>query len=313
MKWVQSSFVIVWLALGLSVTTPAQAQSLPDLGRSVTQGSQVQDILDWANARRQRAQVNDQAIDGEAGLYVLKKQDIFYIGGSLGAGYATNPLRTIDDIGGSSSIEARIDAGMQTVIRDNIDLGVGIGLESTTYDKSFAPSNSAISGSISVGKALAAMPLYLSAAGFGGWNFDEKGRNPTSFYGLTGQVSSQLPLGSRTLLQPQLVVSRVLGEVKENHVTSVGLRLSAVTQRGKFLWSATAGAAHFWYDDFYEDVTFVERQDWQYDVGAALTYRLGQRATLAGSLRYTKRDSSFFLSNYDSVDGGAAVTMRIAF
>jgi hypothetical protein len=294
-------------------TTPAFAQSLPDIGRTVTQGAQVEDAVARSTADRNARIGDDETIDGEAGIFVLREADIFYISGTAGLGYATNPLRTADDAGASWSAEARVEAGVQTVLGGKVDFSLAASYETTRYFESFAPSNSVASANASLGTAIGNSPFYASVAGFGGWNFDRDLNASQAFYGVSGQINGQFPLGRRTLLQPQIVASRVMSEISENNLNSLGARLTLLTVRGRISLSASASVSRLWYDDFFEDVTFVPRRDWQYDVGVTAAYRLSQRATIAASARYTRRDSSFFLSSHQSLDGGAALSFRVAF
>jgi hypothetical protein len=67
------------------------------------------------------------------------------------------------------------------------------------------------------------------------------------------------------------------------------------------------------FDDFYEDVTFVERQDTQYQLGGSLSYRLSKFATLSASASYEKQDSKFFLSQYTASDAAFGLSMRVQF
>lgn len=293
--------------------TTAHAQTLPEIGRSVTEGAQIEKVLDNAESRRQQVAKEEEAIDGEAGVYILKKADIFYVAGSAGVGYSSNPLRTVDDLGGSGVDEASLSLGVQTLIAEKFDFSASASFESTRFFEKFAPSNNVASGSIGIGTGIGNTPFYASVSGFGGWNFDKDVKNPSAFYGASAQLSAQFPLGKRVVIQPQLVASRVYSQVEENNLTSLGGRVAVATKLGKFSVSASVAATRFWYDDFYEDVTFVPRRDWQYDASLSVAHPIGKKATIAASVRYAKRDSSFFLSNYDSFDGSAALVFRWRF
>ena len=61
---------------------PAVAQSQSHIGRAVTDGAQIEAAI----ARGEAPVVgeeDDQEIDGEAGVYVLRKADIFFVGGEV--------------------------------------------------------------------------------------------------------------------------------------------------------------------------------------------------------------------------------------
>lgn len=287
---------------------PAVAQSQSDIGRAVTDGAQIEAAI----ARSEATVVDeedDQEIDGEAGVYVLRKADIFFVGGEAGLSYSTNPLRTIDDVGASGATEARLDMGVQTLIAETINFSAALGFADTRYFEDFAPSNSVASGNVAVGTGLGKTPLFVGVSAFGGWNFDDNLRSATGFYGGSAQVGAVLPLGRQMIVQPLLVVSRVQNEVSENDNFSLGFRASIVRRTGRLTLSLNAAATRFWFDDFFEDVTFVARNDWQYEGGITASYALGQNLAIAGSVRYVKRDSSFFLSAFDSIDGSAGVSL----
>ncbi len=306
-----SWLVVVASPLGLGA--PLAAQSLPDIGRAVTEGSQIEDAIARSTQRREGARDDEEAIDGEAGIYVLKKEDIFFVAANAGLAYSDNPLRTVDNVGGSGSNEAGLTVGMQTIVAGDIDLGASVNFETTRYFEDFAPSNNVASGALSAGTALGKTQLYLGLAAFGGWNLDSELKRPSSFHGASVQLSAPVPVSANLLLQPLLVASRVLSETQENDLYSVGGRLTATTRVGIAVVSASVSATRFWYDNFYEDVTFVARRDWQYEAGLLAAVPVGRNVRLAASARFTRRDSSFFLSNYDSLDGGVAFSARWQF
>lgn len=286
---------------------PAVAQSQSDIGRAVTDGAQIEAAI----ARGEAPVVgeeDDQEIDGEAGVYVLRKADIFFVGGEAGLSYSANPLRTIDNVGASGATEARLDMGMQTLIAETVNFSAALAFADTRYFEDFAPSNSVASGNVALGTGLGETPLFVSLSAFGGWNFDNKLKSATGFYGASAQVGAVVPLSRKIIFQPLLVVSRVQNEVSENDNISIGIRANIIRRTGRFTLSLNAAAARFWFDNFFEDVTFLARNDWQYEGGIAASYALGPKMTIAASVRYVKRDSSFFLSSFDSIDNSAGVS-----
>ncbi len=300
------------LPLALAFPATAHAQSLSEITRSVTDGAQIEAAV-ARSTTPQRADDDDQAVDGEAGIYVLRRADIFYVGGEAGVSYSTNPLRTVDDVGGSGAAEASMDIGLQTLIAEKVNLAAALSFSGTRYFKDFAPSNTLASGNVSLGTGLGKSPLHIGISAFGGWNFDRKVRSGTGFYGASAHLGAVLPLDQRTVFQPLIVVSRVKNEVGENDSKSVGLRATLARRMGKLTVSANGVVSRFWFDDFYEDVTFVPRRDWQYEGGVAVSYAVSPRLTVAASARYVKRDSSFFLSNFASVDSGLGLAVNWRF
>jgi hypothetical protein len=307
----RTHFAPLSLAL-LLAAAPAHAQTLSEIGRSVTDGAQIEAAIARGATPRGDGE-DDQAIDGEAGIYVLRKADIFFVGGEAGVSYSTNPLRTVDDVGGSGAAEASLDIGVQTLIFEKVNFSAVASFAGTRYFKDFAPSNTVASGNMSLSTGIGKTPFLIGASAFGGWNFDRDVKAATGFYGASVHVGAVLPLDRQTILHPLLVASRVKNEVGENDSKSIGLRTTLARRMGRMTVSANAVVSRFWFDDFYEDVTFVPRRDWQYEGGIAVSYALTPRATLAASARYVKRDSSFFLSNYAAVDSGVGLALNWRF
>ena len=302
------------LLIGLAVAAgPAQAQAVPPIEESVTQGAQIEEAVRRAERPGDPEAVDDQAIDGEAGVYVLKKEKIFYLAASAGLGYSTNPLRTADDVGGSGSADASLSAGLRTRLGGAVDFGLAANVEGTRYFEAFAPSNNVASGNISLGAAIPKTPIYVGAAGFGGWNFDEDFKAPVSFYGASAHVSASLKMAPNVVVQPAIVATRLWTEVKENDTKTVSGRLSITAFSGPMAVTLTGSASRIWFDNFYEDVTFVARDDWQYDVAASLSYRILPSLTLNANVRYTKRDSPFFLADYRSLENGLSLGAVLRF
>lgn len=300
--------------IGLSAATgAAHAQAVPPIEQSITQGAQIEEAVERASRTGDPDARDDQAIDGEAGVYVLKKEKIFYIAANAGIGYSSNPLRTSDDVGGSGSVDGSLSAGLRTRLGGTVDFGLAANLEGTHYFEPFAPSNHVASANLSLGAAIPGTPLYVGAAGFGGWNFDEDFENPVSFHGASGHVSANLPFGRNVVVQPAVVATRVWTEIEENDNTSLSARLAITARSGPMSVTLSGSASRIWFDDFYEDVTFVERNDWQYEVGASLSYRVARNFILNASVRFTERDSPFFLASYTAIENGLSLSALLRF
>lgn len=286
---------------------PAHGQAVPPIEDSVTRGAQIEEAVRRAERPGDPEAAGDQAIDGEAGVYVLKKEKIFYVAASAGIGYSSNPLRTSDDVGGSGSVDGSLGAGLRTRLAGALDFAVAVNVEGTRYFEKFAPSNHVVSGNVSLGAAIPGTPLYAGAAAFGGWNFDEDFRGPVSFHGASAHLSASLPVAPKVVVQPAIVATRLWTEVKENDTKTVSGRLSITAFSGPMAATVSGSASRIWFDNFYEDVTFVERNDWQYDASASLSYRLAPNLTLNASVRFTERDSPFFLASYRSIENGLSI------
>jgi hypothetical protein len=310
-----TNFGLFLAAIAFSLPVMANAQAIPDLQGSITLGSQIDDII---KAQKERNRANalgeDETIDGEAGIYVLRRNEIFFVGGGVSTGYSNNPLRTADDVGGSYSVNFAASTGIQTKIAEKFDLGLSLNVSGVEYGEDFVPSSRTLNGSLNIGTPIGRTPLYLSVTGFGGWSFNSDFEQGTRFSGLSTALSAGLPMGRKTIVRPGLGVTRQWSERSENNSTSVAASLDIVHALSPRLsFSAVGSVSHVWFDDFYEDVTFTPRNDWQYSGEVSLSYRLSRNSSLSLSSSYEKRNSTFFLSAYESYDLSASLALRIRF
>ena len=297
---------LILLVAGSAET--GRAQTSGQVQEAITQGAQIEESISRTARANSRPEDQEDAVDGEAGIYVLRRQSIFFVAGSAGLGYSSNPLRTADDVGGSGLVTADMSGGVRTKLAGKIDFSLSADVAGTKYFEAFAPSNTVASGNLTVGVPLGKSPFYLGAAGFGGYNFGDFFKDGIGFYGASAFVSASQPLTRNLLLQGVISGTRQWNEKSENNNKSLSARLSLVTGKGPWSVSVSAAASRIWFDDFYEDVTFVERKDWQYDVGVGFAYRLTERFQLRADAHYVKRDSTFFLASFDSFEGSASVS-----
>jgi hypothetical protein len=166
-------FVLLLAAITLGLPVIANAQAIPDLPGSITLGSQIDDIIKAQKDRdRANALGEDETIDGEAGIYVLRRNEIFFVGGGVSTGYSNNPLRTADDVGGSYSANFAFSTGIQTKVAEKFDVGLSLNISGVEYDEEFVPSSRTLNGSLSIGTPIGETPLYVNVTGFGGWSFN---------------------------------------------------------------------------------------------------------------------------------------------
>ena len=216
-----TSLSISFLAVGMVLFSPsALAQSIPDIEGSITQGSQIDEIIRERDQIGPRLGADENEIDGEAGIYVLRANEIFYVGGSLGLGYSENPVRSLNNPGDSFSANMAATAGVQTRIAEAVDFGVRATVSGTEYTESFAPSSRSINGTINLGTPIGQSPVYISASTFGGFNYDGNFENGTAFYGVSGSLSAGFPVGRRTIVRPGLGITRQWSQIEENNSTS---------------------------------------------------------------------------------------------
>lgn len=297
----------------LTASQQAYAQAVPDIEGSIIQGNQIGDVI-ADKALRQGDKDAGAAIDGEAGVYVLKLNEIFFIGTSMGVGYSTNPLRTVGGMGDSFSMSGSASAGIQTRLGGAVDFGLSTTVSGVQYLKSFAPSSRNVNGVANVGTQIGNSPLYLGLTGFGGYNYDKDFKNGIAFYGASATLGAGFPIGKKTILQPGIGVVRQWSKITENNSVSTSGSVRIIHALDPRLTvAARANISRVWFDNFYEDVTFVKRKDWQYGGGVDLSYRLTNNLSVSAAAGVEKRDSAFFLAEYKSLETALLLSLRINF
>lgn len=294
---------------------PAAAQAVPDIQDAISRGNSIDDALREQRRTSLQPSAEDEGeIDGEAGVYVLTVNDIFFIGASVGSGWEENPVRTIDDVGNSVFATAAVSAGIQTKLGDTVDAGLAVTASGIEYEADFAPSSRSVSASANLGLPLGRSPLYLGLTAYGGYSFDGGFDNGTAFYGASIGVSAAVPLGQRGLLRGSLSGGRALNDISENNAWNANLSVGIAHRVTPDLTiAADARVSRIWFDDFFEDVTFVARKDWQYGGNLTGTYAINDWISASVSAGYEKRDSGFFLSNYDGFAASVVLTARKRF
>lgn len=301
------------LAVSLAPAS-AGAQAIPDLRDLVTQSEQIN--RSGAQAARNRTGPSgqgDTAIDGEAGIYVLTVNQIFQVSASGALGYSDNPARTADDLGGSYFGDFSVNAGIATKLGGLVDFGLSANVAGREFFADDAPSSRTISTSLSAGLPLVG-PVYAGLVGFAGYSFDGSFDGGTAFYGVSGNLSATIPVTQRLAIRPGLGVTRQWAEVSEND--SVLIAASAdifYTFTPTLSGSLRGTVVRRWYDDFYEDVTFVARRDTLYGVAAALSWQPTRNLAVTATLSYESQDSRFFLANFDAFEGSAGLSFRLRF
>lgn len=292
----------------------AHAQAVPDINDSITEGSQIDDIIRQQDRIGSQLGQDSNEIDGEAGIFVLRANEIFYVGGSYGIGYSENPQRTVDGDGDSFLVNLAATAGVQTRIAEAVDFGISATVGGTEYNENFAPSSRSISGAITAGTQVGQSPVYLGFTAFGGFNYDDSFNNGTGFYGGSASVSAGFALGPRTAIRPSISGTRQWSDISENDSTSVTGGVSVThAVATNFSIGASTRVTHTWFDNFFEDVTFVKRKDWQYGGGINATYRVNDNILLGAAAGYEKRDSTFFVSEYESFEASLTFSARLRF
>lgn len=312
MKMIAS--VTLLLTLG-GFPSVASAQATPDIADAINQGTRIAAAREAQDTTEYDPSLDSEAtIDGEAGIYVLKVNEIFYLTGGVGGGWSENPLGTIDDEGSSAFANAAITAGLQTKIAGKLDFGASARISGVEFVEDFAPSSRTVNSSVFAGTPIKGTPLYFGVSAFGGRSFNGEFSDGTWFYGANSYLTAGRRIGPNTLVRGTASAGRNENQISENNNWNATLDFE-LTQiiSPKFALGAQARIARTWFDDFFEDVTFASRSDWQYGGNINASWVPLDWLAVTGSVGYEKRDSGFFLSSYDGVDTAITVSTRKRF
>ncbi|GGD14346.1 TonB-dependent receptor [Aquisalinus flavus] len=283
----------------------ASAQTIGDLESAVTQGAQFEEAQRQAEQFR-RPSDEEAMLEGEPGVFILRVNEIFHVGAAAGLGYSTNPGRTLDVNAEESGFSNfALSAGINTLIGGHVDAGVNLVVSGTDYFETNEIDNKNAIVSTYVGTSVLNDRVYVTAGANYGTSGDGNFSDTTDFSGVSASASTVFQVRQKVLVQPTLTVSRQLSqnEAQENTAVTAAVRaIWAPTEN----WRVAADVAYTdrSYDNFYEDVTFVEREDEVWSAGVAVTRSIAPDLQVTASIGYTEQASAFFLSEYDAVDGG---------
>ncbi len=302
-------------AATITVLAPAAfAQVTPPIEDVVIQGEILNRTIGQAvDGPRGADESGENEIDGEAGIYVLTVNDIFFISGNAGLGHSTNPTRTA--INGGEDWYGGLGAsiGVATRLGGTVDFSAALNVDARDYFNTDAASSRGVSITAAVGAPVLG-PIYGSLIAFGGYAFDDQFDNETSFYGLSGNLSTNWRLSDQLLLRPGIGVTRQWSGVSENNSLAATASLDVLyVIAPEWLASARASISERIYDNFYEDVTFTEREDTTTGISASLVWRPSHNMSVSASVAYEDQDSSFFLSEFDAFDTSVGLSLRHSF
>lgn len=296
------------------VTATALGQGLPDLAEGVTQSGQLRRAAEASiKAARPLVAEGETALPGEAGVFLLRVNEIFFVAANGSLGYTDNPDRNADNVSGDEFTEASVTTGVSTRLGETVDFGLSANLGGREYFERDSASNRNLSGTVSAGVPLTG-PVYLGVVGYGGWNYDNDFDDAVGFYGAAATLSAAIPLGQRLVLRPAVTVNRQLSEESENESTTVSGGLEAFLQAAPGVTvSARVAMSRRWFDNFYEDVTYVERKEWTTTVAASVSWQPVEYLTIGALIGYEKQVSDFYLSSYDAYETAALVNFALHF
>lgn len=280
------------------------AQTVNDIENAVTQGAQFDDAQSLSDRRKQME--GGTAIEGEPGVFILRKIDIFSVGALLGGGYSSNPRRNFDTNGdGSFFASMAVTAGVNTRIASKYDAGINIVVSGIEYEREDAPSNRNVVGNAYMGKSFLKDRLYISASVSSGITMDGNFKQGIMFYQAALSASTAFSLSKRMFFRPGVSIARQWsGQAEQNNISA--------TMSGEVLWhpnpkwraSGLVSYTHRRYDNFFEDVTFVKRKDNLIRLSLSVVRHITKTLDVSASVEYTHQGSKFFLSAYNSLDSG---------
>lgn len=301
-------------AAGLCVmlAAPAAFAQAP-IEDAVVQGQVLNRNVDQAASPLSRQDAGANEIDGEAGVYVLTVNEIYSVSAASSLGYNSNPTRTAGDAGGDWYADLGGRLAVSTRLDDRVDFSAALNLDAREYFDTDAASSRGLSLTAALGMPLFA-DLYFSVIGFAGYSADKDLENEVAFQGLALNVSAAYQPTERLTLRPGLGLMQQWSGISENNSVTATVSLDAFYRIApRWLVSTRVSVAEREYDDFYEDVTFVARDDTTFGASASLIWRPTDVFTAAVGLSYEDQDSSLFLSSYEAFDSGVFVSVKRSF
>jgi hypothetical protein len=307
--------VVILAAAGAAALTAgaARAQVVPPLEDVVIQG----EILNRSAAQAVAPGVRGGAgqsdeLDGEAGLYVLTLNEIFFVSARAGAGSTSNATRTSTDPGSDSYADLGFSLGVATRLGGMVDVSATLNAEGRDFTEVEEASSQSASLTVSAGRQIG--PVYAGLTGFGGYAWDRGFDGETAFYGLSASASLPLRLSPRLQLRPGLGFTQQWSDTQENNsATATGFVDAAYAVTPRWVVSGRLSYSERRYDDFYEDVTFVERRDSIVGGSLSLVWRPRDNLAVAGSIAYEDQRSTLFLSEFEAFDSTLNLALRKTF
>lgn len=287
--------------VGLAFAQTGGDPSSNEIRDQIRRGAQIEDAL--KSVQRQRGTDADGAvIDGEGGVYLLERADIFSVGALASLGYDSNPLRQIDSNSSSFYGSTTLFAGIDTRVGNSVDVGFSVTANLNEFIDEQGPDGRSLVASVYASKAFWRERIIMSLSSFAGINTDGSFKNDASFYGFSLSASSLIPISQQLFIRPVVSINRQLSGISEQDTWALSARSDAIYQFNR-RWRAGAyvNYSHRIFDNFFEDVTLVSRNDDLIQVGGSASYQLTPRANLTLATSYTKQFSTFFLSEFQAV------------
>lgn len=299
----------------LAFPTLASAQALPDIQDALIQEGKVTAAAgQTAKTGETTGPAPDVVIDGEAGVYLLKVNEIFQVSAAGSIGYSENPQRVLGNPGDSFYKDYALSAAVVTRLAAQVDFAAALSLTGRDFIEDYGPSGRNIAATVSVGMPIDGGPVYVGLVGFTGESYDQDFDDGIRFKGIAANVSTVFPIGDRWAVRPGAGITRQWSEVSENNSLTYNLSADVFYAISPKITAALqVGVSKRVYDNFYEDVTFIERKDNTKSVGVSVAYKATPYVTLALNAGYEKQESSFFLAEFESTDASINLVLRRSF
>lgn len=308
-----SAVAVAFTCLGSMHVTAVLAQPVA-VRDSITQGAQADRAIEETRERLIVEQTSVYDVGQDPGVYVLIEQDIFSVGIDVGLGYSSDVDKGDLDAAQSTYTSFSVNAGVDTRIDDSFNAGARIALSQTLFHDEVAFNSAALIGSVYVSEPFFDDTLILTADATGGLNGGYDFDNGSSYLNTSLRAARPIAFGRSTVLIPSVSAGLVYAEQSEQDRWEVGAQLRLVTAlMDELRLAVSAGVTYAEYDNFYEDVLLVGRQDTTSYVAASLDYQITENLTASANVRYTNRTSTLDIVEYEEIDASVMLGLTARF
>lgn len=302
---------IACLASLHGAATLAQPAQVRD---SITQGAQADRAVEQARDRLYSGRSGEDEIGRNPGVFVLIERDIFSVGLDVGLGYSNEVDKGALQDAESGYTSVQFDIGVDTRIADSFDAGARLIASETLFHNDSTFDSAALLGSVYVSEAFFDRTLILTADATGGLNAGYDFDNPSAYINGSIRATRPIPLGQDIVLVPSVFASLIYAEQSEQDRWEAGASLRLIARLCDGLRLTLGGGVTYGeYDNFYEDVLFVNRKDTTAYASVGLEYAIDDNVSAFANLRYTNRTSTLDIVEYEETDASAMIGIKARF
>lgn len=310
----KSPGVAVAFACAASLQAAATFAQPAEVRDSITQGAQAGRAIDQARDRLLQSSNVEGDIGQDPGIYVLIRQDIFSVGLDVGVGYSTDvdkgDLR--DEESGYTSVQ--FDIGADTRIADSFNAGARISVSETLYHGVDGFDSGALTGSIYVSEAFFGGALILTADATGGINGGYEFDDHSAFLNTAVRASAPIPITRDIVFVPSVSAAYVFNEQEEQDRWEVGAQGRLVARLDNdWLMTLSGGVTYAEYENFFEDVLVLSREDTTSFAAVGLEYTISENARAFATVKYTNRTSTLDIVEYEETDATVSIGLTARF